>query len=73
VQIVGAPPTSSRDKHAVRHHTLGDGKFAHFIRMHETVTVARADLRPDNAATEIDRVLIAMLRGTAPGVYRAAV
>jgi indolepyruvate decarboxylase len=67
LQIVGAPPTGSQDRHAVLHHTLGDGKFAHFIRMHEAVTVARADLRPDNAATEIDRVLIAMLRERRPG------
>jgi indolepyruvate decarboxylase len=67
LEILGAPPTSSQDKHAILHHTSGDGIFAHFIRTHEAVTVARANLTPDNAATEIDRVLIAMLRERRPG------
>jgi indolepyruvate decarboxylase len=67
LQIVGAPPTTSQREKAILHHTLGDAEFNHFIRMHEAVTVARADLRQQNAGDEIDRVLVAMLRERRPG------
>jgi indolepyruvate decarboxylase len=67
LEIVGSPPMHAQEKQINLHHTLGDGEFSHFMRMHQKVTIARADLRPDNAAAEIDRVLVEMLRHRRPG------
>jgi indolepyruvate decarboxylase len=61
LQIVGAPPSASRDRRELLHHTLGDGQFDHFSRMHAEVTVAQAYLTAENAAAEIDRVIAEML------------
>jgi len=34
VHIVGAPSQTSQNKGELLHHTLGDGDFRHFMRMH---------------------------------------
>lgn len=67
LQVVGAPSRSAKRARAVLHHTLGDGDFDHFSRMHADVTVARAWLTPENAPEEIDRVIGAMLYERRPG------
>lgn len=67
LQIVGAPPTGSQERREILHHTLGDGQFDHFSRMHAEVTVARAYLTAENAAAEIDRVIAEMLLQRRPG------
>jgi indolepyruvate decarboxylase len=67
LQIVGAPPTGSRERREILHHTLGDGQFDHFSRIHAEVTVARAYLTAENAAAEIDRVIAEMLLQRRPG------
>jgi alpha-keto-acid decarboxylase len=41
----------------ILHHTLGDGVFSYILRMHESITAARAILTPETAVLEIDRVL----------------
>ena len=67
LQIVGAPSLHAKHEHAVLHHTLGDGDFEHFSRMHSEVTVSQAYLTPENAADEIDRVISEMLVERRPG------
>ena len=67
LHIVGAPSTALQDSKRRIHHTLGDGIFNHFIKMVEPVTVARAQITPDNAASEIDRVIRLILKKHRPG------
>ncbi|MGA9287605.1 MAG: alpha-keto acid decarboxylase family protein, partial [Anaerobacillus sp.] len=57
VKITGTPTTAVMENGSLVHHTLGDGKFDHFARMYEEVTVAQTTLTEENAAQEIDRVL----------------
>lgn len=62
VEIVGSPTTTVQNDKKLVHHTLGDGNFLHFEKMHKEVTAAIAHLTAENALTEIDRVLtIAMI------------
>ena len=67
LQIVGTP--TMEQQHAKRrlHHSLGDGTFNHFIKMVEPVTVARAQITAENAASEIDRVIRMVLKKHRPG------
>ncbi|MBK0004495.1 alpha-keto acid decarboxylase family protein [Erwinia sp. S38] len=57
VHIVGAPSQTSQHNAELLHHTLGDGDFRHFLRMHQEISVASSVLTADNAAAEIDRLL----------------
>ncbi|MGV9878890.1 alpha-keto acid decarboxylase family protein [Streptomyces sp. NPDC003006] len=52
------------------HHTMLDGDFDRFARAHRQVVCADAVLRPDNALTEIDRVLATCVRESRPGYLR---
>lgn len=67
LQVVGTP--TMKQQHAKRrlHHSLGDGTFNHFIKMVEPVTVARAQITAENAASEIDRVIRMVLKKHRPG------
>ena len=67
LHIVGAPSTALQDAKRRIHHSLGDGVFNHFIKMVEPVTVARAQITPENAASEIDRVIRLILKKHRPG------
>ncbi|WP_350557460.1 thiamine pyrophosphate-binding protein [Psychrobacter sp. CAL346-MNA-CIBAN-0220] len=67
LHIVGAPAMALQDSKRRIHHTLGDGVFNHFIKMVEPVTVARAQITPENAASEIDRVIRTILKKHRPG------
>ncbi|GAA3716755.1 alpha-keto acid decarboxylase family protein [Salinicoccus jeotgali] len=66
VKISGAPTTKVMDNGLYVHHTLGDGKFDHFSRMFQEVTAAQTFLTQENAAHEIDRVLLACLTEKRP-------
>lgn len=66
VKITGAPTTKVMDNGLYVHHTLGDGKFDHFSRMFQEVTAAQTFLTQENAAQEIDRVLVACLTEKRP-------
>lgn len=57
VHIVGAPTMTVQKEKKLVHHTLGDGKFDHFEKMHDSITETRASLTKENAINEIDRVL----------------
>ena len=67
VHCVGAPSTRTQTAQRIVHHSLGDGVFTHCLRMHEDITCARSVLTAADAATEIDRVLIAVRDRKLPG------
>ncbi len=66
IHIVGAPSQNAQKSGDLLHHTLGDGDFRHFMRMHQEICVASSELTAENAAAEIDRVLIAALTARRP-------
>lgn len=66
IHIVGAPSSAAQAEKLLLHHTLGDGDFTHFVRVAREVTVAQAILSRENAAAEIDRLLITALREHRP-------
>ena len=70
VHIVGTPALATRNADVALHHNLPGGDFGHFARMAAEVTAAQADLRPDTAPAEIDRVLRTAARTSRP-VYIA--
>ncbi len=70
VHIVGTPALAARKPGATFHHALPGAGFDHFARMAAGVTVAQADLRPEDAPRQIDRVLSTALRTCRP-VYLA--
>ncbi|CNE09260.1 thiamine pyrophosphate-binding protein [Yersinia nurmii] len=61
IHIVGAMTLHSQRKKDLMHHSLGDGDFNHFSRMAAEISCAQAFITQENAATEIDRVLVAAL------------
>ena len=67
IEIVGSPATSAQAAQRILHHSLGDGVFTHFLHLHQDVTCARASLTAADAATEIDRVLLAARDQRLPG------
>lgn len=66
VHIVGAPTQTAQRSGRALHHTFGDGDCARFLRIAREVSVAQAVLTPENAASEIDRVLLTALRERRP-------
>ena len=73
LQVVGTPTMQQQHDKRRLHHSLGDGTFNHFIKMVEPVTVARAQITPENAASEIDRVIRMVLKKHRPEIGRAHV
>lgn len=67
LHIVGAPSTTLQNSKQRIHHTLGDGVFNHFMQMITPITVAQAQITPENAASEIDRVIRMILKENRPG------
>ncbi|MFW2177650.1 MULTISPECIES: alpha-keto acid decarboxylase family protein [unclassified Moraxella] len=67
LHIVGAPSMALQDSKRRIHHSLGDGVFNHFMEMIRSVTVAHAKITPENATSEIDRVIRAILKQHRPG------
>lgn len=66
VEIVGSPTSKVQNDGKFVHHTLADGDFKHFMKMHEPVTAARTLLTAENATYEIDRVLSQLLKERKP-------
>ena len=62
-----APALARQAERRALHHSLGDGEFGHFLTMHTAITCARAALTPDNAVSEIDRVLTEVRDKRLPG------
>ena len=66
MHIVGTPALVARETDTTLHHNLPGRDYGHFARMAAEVTAAQADLRPDTAPEEIDRVLSTALRTSRP-------
>ncbi len=70
VHITGSPKSTFERAGAAVHHTAADGDYERFARAQESVSCALATLTPENAAEEIDRVLLAALRHRRPVYLR---
>ncbi|AKB80117.1 Pyruvate decarboxylase [Methanosarcina horonobensis HB-1 = JCM 15518] len=68
--IVGMPAMQVQEKHAIVHHTLGNGEFDQFMTMATQVVCAKTILTPENCVQEVERVIAAALEYRRP-VYIA--
>jgi indolepyruvate decarboxylase len=68
--IVGMPAMPVQEKHAIVHHTLGNGEFGQFMKMATPVVCAKTMLTPENCIPEVERVIEAALKYRRP-VYIA--
>src|SRR5262249_50801238 len=64
--ICGSLPLRSIQRGDLMHHTLADREKGNFCRMFAEVTVAQARLTPENAAAEIDRIILTAWRRKLP-------
>ena len=55
--IAGTPPLHAMQGNALLHHSLADGNFDNVMNCFRQFTVAQALITPENAATEIPRVI----------------
>lgn len=72
VMIVGSPDSSIQEEHSILHHTLGDGCFNFAHKIYKNITVATAILTPENAVSEIERVLSAAVNEKRPVYFSIA-
>lgn len=67
LHLVGVPSTSQQTSKPMLHHTLGDGRYDAYIKAAQQFTHSQAMLHNKNdAATEIDRILIDCITVTRP-------
>src|SRR5580698_10390477 len=64
--ICGSLPLRSRERGEMMHHTLVDGGRGNFFRAFAEVTAAQADLSPENAVVEVDRLILTAWRRKLP-------
>src|ERR1700685_1312093 len=64
--ICGSLPLRSRERSEMMHHTLADGGQGNFYRAFAEVTAAQAELSPENAVLEIDRLILTAWRRKLP-------
>jgi indolepyruvate decarboxylase len=64
--ICGSLPLRSLERGEMMHHTLADGGRGNFYRVFSEVTAAQAELSPENAVTEIDRLILTAWRRKLP-------
>jgi indolepyruvate decarboxylase len=55
--VCGSIPLRSMERGLGMHHTMADGTWDRFLNAYAQVTAAQARLTPDNAVTEIDRLI----------------
>lgn len=67
VHVVGTPGRRSQREGMLLHHTLGNGDFRVFARIHKEITIAQTNLLdPITAPAEIDRVLATCYKDSQP-------
>src|SRR6516165_9272414 len=66
ILISGSLPLRAIDRGDLMHHTLADREKGDFCRMFAEVTEAQAQLTPENAAAEIDRLILTAWRRKRP-------
>jgi indolepyruvate decarboxylase len=64
--ICGSLPLRSLERSEMMHHTLADGGRGNFYRAFSEVTAAQAELSPENAVLEIDRLILTAWRRKLP-------
>jgi indolepyruvate decarboxylase len=64
--ICGSLPLRAIQRGDFMHHTLADREKGNFCRMFAEVTVAQSQLTPENAAAEIDRLILSAWRRKLP-------
>lgn len=66
IAITGAPTRAVEKAGKYVHHSLGEGRFDSYRHMFEPITTAQAYITPENATTEIPRVINAALQERRP-------
>ena len=66
ILIAGSIPLRSIERGLGMHHTTGDGTWDRFLGAFAQVTAAQARLTPQNAVTEIDRLILTAWREKLP-------
>src|SRR5215813_1074157 len=66
ILISGSLPLRAIQRGDLMHHTLADREKGNFCRMFAEVTAAQARLTPENAAAEIDRLILTAWRRKLP-------
>jgi indolepyruvate decarboxylase len=64
--VCGSIPYKSMERGLGMHHTMADGTWDRFITAYAQVTTAQARITPDNAVTEIDRLITAAWHAKLP-------
>ncbi len=64
--VCGSIPFRSMERGLGMHHTMADGTWGRFLGAFAQVTAAQARLTPDNAVTEIDRLILTAWRDKLP-------
>lgn len=64
--ICGSLPLRSLERSEMMHHTLADGGRGNFYRAFSEVTAAQAELSPENAVVELDRLILTAWRRKLP-------
>lgn len=64
--VCGSIPFRSMERGLGMHHTMADGTWDRFLNAYAQVTAAQARLTPDNAVTEIDRLILTAWRDKLP-------
>ncbi len=68
--LVGMPNTKTQREHRLVHHTLGNGEFDLFVKMTQPAVCASSILTPENAVSEMERLVRAVISHRRP-VYLA--
>lgn len=66
IAITGAPTTKVEEAGKYVHHSLGTGTFDDYRKMFEHITTAQAYITPDNALTEVPRIIQAAIQDKRP-------
>jgi indolepyruvate decarboxylase len=66
ILICGSLPLRAIQRGDLMHHTLADREKGNFYRMFEEVTCAQSRITPENAAAEIDRLILTAWRRKLP-------
>jgi TPP-dependent 2-oxoacid decarboxylase len=64
--ICGSLPVRSLERGEMMHHTLGDGGRGNVFRAFAEMTAAQAELSPENAVVEVDRLILTAWRRKLP-------
>ena len=64
--ICGSLPLRSLERGEMMHHTLADGGRGNFYRAFSEMTAAQAELTPENAVLEVDRLILNAWRRKLP-------